>query len=101
MLPLVTQKVKTLPEDFPAEIEHFWVGGKPPNETSTEHAAKQYLKHVVQGDVFTVDFDVYWEKAVEFSKIFTHELLLEVMSEDYDESRFYDCRGLIHAFSEV
>lgn len=108
MLSFVKQKVKRLPEDLLAEIEELWIGGRPRynlsiplRDQSIDYVAKQFLKHVVQVEVFIVDFEEYWKKATEFSKIFTNDLLHEIMNEDYVERKFYDCEGLLDDFSNI
>lgn len=91
-------KVRDLPQYLLEEMDRTW-SSRPPNQNIVYYAACQFLKHNVQEE--EVVLDDYWRIAHHFSKVLTHEKLLEIMERNgFEWEKYYDCEDIRRAVSD-
>ncbi|KAL6512922.1 hypothetical protein OROHE_019712 [Orobanche hederae] len=93
-------KVRMLPDDVLKEMDNTWTS-RPAEHDIAEHAARQYVRHVVQGnEALLGDYD-YWSKATELATFLDSEKLMEIMEKyGFEWGKYYECEDLMTTLSD-
>lgn len=98
LLKAVKEKVRMLPNDLLEEMDRTWTS-RPDNRDIVQHAARQYVRHAVQGhDILVGD---YWSKATELARILDNDKLMDIMDKyGFQWGEYYDGEDFMTAVSE-
>ncbi|KAL6587839.1 hypothetical protein OROMI_000817 [Orobanche minor] len=81
-------------------MDNTWTS-RPAEHDIAEHEARQYVRHVVQGnEALLGDYD-YWSKAMELARFLDSEKLMEIMEKYiFEWGKYYECEDLMTTLSD-